>query len=145
MPANWPTLKLTPLRRMLATLIRRIVVHIDRVDVLLRPSRLLWLPVARQLFPPERCGVFLALSRKSQQCLYCRAICDPSGEPIAAFRCGEQGVCCFQQPFGRFGRRGGHAASSTTPVRGLIHAGGRSFWVRISREGRPFAQVIFAA
>jgi site-specific DNA recombinase len=38
--ANWPALKSRQLRPMLAALIRRIIVHIDRVDILLRPSRL---------------------------------------------------------------------------------------------------------
>jgi DNA invertase Pin-like site-specific DNA recombinase len=38
--ANWSALKPMQLRRMLAALIQRIVVHIDRVDIQLRPSRL---------------------------------------------------------------------------------------------------------
>jgi DNA invertase Pin-like site-specific DNA recombinase len=38
--ANWSALKPMPLRRMLAALIQRIVVHIDRVDIQLLPGRL---------------------------------------------------------------------------------------------------------
>jgi hypothetical protein len=38
--ASWPALKPMQLRRMLAALIQRIVVHIDRVDIQLLPSRI---------------------------------------------------------------------------------------------------------